>query len=217
MSFDFFYQVLAEGRSYDYTAWHREFIQRELERFRRSYPERKFSMPSDGPVGFWNCPSTTVSHIAAPSGADLTRLESSFDIKLPTDFKEFYSLHHEALVLGRNPVLIMNLEQIIEVSHELREAHEVPQKLPRHILRFGWLGTDTYFLLRYCVKEDDWEVMISSYSHATDAELQDKSAWGTPCDKTFTDWLRRMLTTDGAPLHPDHLDDEDDFYVKRIA
>ena len=147
----------------------------------------------------------------------MSEIEQQFDIRLPADIKEFYGLHNEALILTRNPVLILNPEQIIAVSNELREAHEVPKELPHHIIRFGWLGTDSYFLLRYCAEVGDWEVMISSYSHATDAELQDRTAWGTPCDKSFTDWLRRMIETDGAPLHPAHPDENEDFFIKRIA
>ena len=144
-------------------------------------------------------------------------LEERFQIKLPDDFREFYVQHNEALILGRNSVLIMSPEQMIAVSDELRDAHEVPKELPHHIIRFGWLGTDSYFLLRFCVEVNDWEVLISSHSHATDAELQDRTAWGTPCDKSYADWLRRMIETDGAPLHPDHADEEEDFFVKRVA
>lgn len=217
MSFSFFQCLLTEQRSYDYTGGHIEFIRRETDRMYQTYVGAVFPTICDGPVGNWNCPSTTVSHVAAAPGAGLSVLEERFHIKLPADFKEFYRLYNEALILTRNPVLIMNPEQIIAVSDELREAQEVPKELPRHIIRFGWLGTDSYFLLRYCAEANDWEVMISSYSHATDSELQDRTAWGTPCDKTFTDWLRRMIKTDGAPLHPDHADEEDDFFVKRIA
>lgn len=217
MSFAFFHHLLTEWRSYDYTAWHIEFIQRETQRMSQAYRNVVFPTLCDGPVGNWNCPSATVSHIAAPAGAGLSVLEDRFHIKLPGDFHEFYDQHNEALILGRNPVLIMSPEQMIAVSDELREAHEVAKELPRHVIRFGWLGTDSYFLLRFCAEVNDWEVLISSYSHATDAELQDRSAWGSPCDKSFTHWLRRMIETDGAPLHPAHADEADDFFVKRIA
>lgn len=217
MSFAFFHRLLSERRSYDYTAGDLEFIQREAERMRQAYPGAPFPTFCDGPVGNWDCPSTTVSHVVAPAGVALSDLEQRFNIRLPADLNEFYRLHNEALILTRNPVLIMNPAQMIYVSDDLREAQEVPKDLPRHIIRFGWLGTDDYFLLRYCAEAGDWEVMISSYSYATDTELQDRSAFGTPCDKSFADWLRRMIDTDGAPLHPAHKDDEDDFFVKRIA
>lgn len=217
MRFHFLEQRLIETRSYDYTAGHIEFIQRETGRMCQAYPGAFFPTFSDGPVGNWNCSSTTVSHVAAPPEEGIRSIEERFNIRLPADFNEFYRVHNEALIMTRNPVLIMNPEQIIAVSNELREAHEVRKDLPRHIIRFGWLGTDSHFLLRYCKEANDWEVMISSYSHATDAELQDRTAWGTPCDKSFTAWLRRMIETDGAPLHPDHADEEEDFFVKRIA
>ena len=217
MNFKFFKGLLTENRSYDYTAGHIELVQRETARMRQAYPETVFPTFFDGPVGNWDCPSTTVSHLVAPKGEGVGSIEEQFFIHLPTDFKEFYHLHNEALILTRNPVLIMTPEQLISVSDELREAHEVPKDLPRHIIRFGWLGTDSYFLLRYCEEASDWKVMISSYSHATDAELQDRTAWGTPSDKSFTDWLHRMIETDGAPLHPAHADEEDDFFVKRVA
>ena len=184
---------------------------------RQAYPEAVFPTFCDGPVGNWNCPSTSVSHVSAPPGTGVKEIEQRFNIRLPADFNEFYQIHHEALILTRNPVLIMSPAQIIHVSDDLRDAHEVPKDLPRHVIRFGWLGTDTYFLLRFEEATGQWGVMISSYSHATDTELQDRTAWGTPCDKSFTEWLRRMIETDGAPLHPGHADDEDDFYVKRVA
>jgi hypothetical protein len=216
MAFDFFYSALSQRRSYDYSALDREFIERETSRMRLAYPNAEFVLPSDGPFGNWGCPSTTVSHLAAPPSDGITEIEREFDINLPADFNAFYRLHNEAFILGRNPVLIMSPAQIIYVSDDLRDAHDIPDDLPRHVIRFGWLGTDSYFLLRFNASNNDWEVMLSSYSHATDAELQDRTAWGTPCDKTFTDWLRRMMETDGAPLHPAHEGDFD-FSNKRVA
>ena len=217
MNFEFFHSSVNERRSYLYSSIHIELLQRTLKQFNELYPEARIETPKPGPLSTDGYPSIEVSHIVAPPRDGLNAVEHKFGIRLPDDFKEFYRVHNEALILTRNPVLIMNPEQIISVSDELREAHEVPKDLPRHIIRFGWLGTDSYFLLRYCEEASDWKVMISSYSHATDAELQDRTAWGTPSDKSFTDWLHRMIETDGAPLHPAHADEEDDFFVKRVA
>lgn len=217
MTFSFFQTLLTEQRSYDYTAGHISFIERETRRMRQAYPDAIFPTICDGPVGNWDCPSTTVFHVAAPPAEGLALLEQRFNITLPQDLCEFYRTYNEALILTRNPVLIMSPAQIIYVSDDLREAHEVPKDLPRHVIRFGWLGTDSYFLLRYCAEADDWEVVISSYSYATDTQLQDRSAWETRCDKSFSDWLRRMIATDGVPLHPDFPNEEDDYFVKRIA
>jgi len=217
MTFQFFNHSINERRSYLYSSIHIELIQRTLKQFGNSYPEARIKPPKPGPLSPDGYPSIEVSHIVAPPGNGLEAVEGKFGICLPTDIKEFYRLHNEALILTRNPVLIMNPEQIISVSDELREAHEIPSSLPRHVIRFGWLGTDSYFLLRFDEATKQWEVMISSYSHATDAELQNRTAWGTACDKSFTDWLRRMIETDGVPLHPDHIDDEEDYFVKRIA
>lgn len=214
MNFEFLDQRLSERRSYDYNGWQLEFIHRELARMSLDYPNKVFVQPSDGPIGNWKCPSTSVSHLAAPAGNGIKDVEEEFNIELPADFRAFYQLYNEAFILGRNPVLIMSPAQIVSISDELRDAHDIPEDLPRHVIRFGWLGNDSYFLLRYHTKNNNWEVVLSSYSHDTDAELQERTDWGTPWGKTFTDWLRRMIETDGAPLYSD---DKDDFSAKRIA
>ena len=93
MNLDFSDHQPTTNQSYDYTGGHIEFIHRETERMRQTYPGAVFPTICDGPVGSWNCPSTTVPHLLAPKGEGVDSIEEQFHIHLPADFKEFYRLH----------------------------------------------------------------------------------------------------------------------------
>ena len=216
MNFNFISNILLEKRCYDYNAWRIEFIVNELERIDKNQPNLDILFPEKNKFDEIKSDSFIVSHVFVPSVSGVKIVEETFGIELPSDFIEFYKQFNEAVILGLNPIVVLSPEEIIKVSNELREAQGVHKDLPRHVIRFAWIGTDQYFLLRFCPDAKNWDVMFSSYSLASDTELQNKTAWTKPCDKSFGDWLRRIIETDGAPLDP--LDpDEGDFLTKRIS
>ncbi len=216
MNFSLLDSLLGEKRYYDYNAGQLNFICQEIDRLRRSYHGDFVPSPSDGPLGYWNCPSAGVYHIAVKPSVKACLIEQKFGVALPGDFIEFYTHYAEALLLGRNPILIMRPEQIIEVSDELRDAHNAPSNLPRHVIRFAWLGADEYFLMRYVTNEKDWEILLSSYSQSSDEELQSGSSWGIRCDNSFSNWFQRIINTDGAPLDGNELHEEGRFPANRV-
>lgn len=215
MNYDFFHQTLKERRAYDYTDSHLEFIKREIKRMCVAYPEVEFFAPQPGPIGNWSRPSAVVSNLAAPPREGLAELQDYLDAELPEDFKAFYEQHNEAFFLGRNAILIMNPGEMIELSRNLRDAQEVSDEVPRHVLRFGSLDTESYFLIRYNSRTKVWGVFFSSYSHRTDEELLEENMDKWVIDISFSAWLRRMVATDGSPTASDY-PDSDVIAVERI-
>ena len=214
-AFEFFKNALSERRNYDLSAGHVEWLNFEINRLRAIYPEVKLPEIEHGPIGNWGSPSLTVSHFFVPPRSGVGKVEEEFGIKLPADFVEFYQNWNEGILITRNPVKIMNPTEIIRTVNELRTAQDIPDNLPHRIVRFGDLGNSSYFLLRYRHGIEDWEILCSSYSQDTDADLQEDNDFPRPCDKTFSEWLQRMVVTDGVPLHP-LLPDEDDKFNQRV-
>ena len=66
MALDFLPPLLPVQRTYDYSALDREFVRRESSRMTLDYPNAKFVLPVEGPLGKWGCPTTIVAHLAAP-------------------------------------------------------------------------------------------------------------------------------------------------------
>ena len=214
--FSFLQDVLHERRSYDYSVGHVEMIETEMARLAAAYPDEPLPKLEVGPIGHWNQPSLTVSHAFMPARSGAQIIEKAFNISLPEDFTEFYNRWNEGLLLGRNPIKIMSPDYILSETLDIRSAQSIPSSVPFHTIRFGELTSYFHFLLRFSVPVANWVVDLVASNEFRDTEIQSHGCDRAFTDLIFTEWLKRMIDTDGAPLHSAFPDNEDDYFNKRV-
>jgi hypothetical protein len=128
-------------------------------------------------------------------------IEDRFGIRLPRELHEFYRRWNGGVLVYGTIHVLLSVEGIIEATREMREAHEVPQNLPWHILRFCDLGDSEYIGLRR-KSDEQWEAIWAG-CECTDLELlhptdPTEDRWGIIAP-SFLQWLRRVHETDGWP------------------
>ena len=192
-------------------------IEDEMARLAATYPKEPLPKIEKGPMGNWNQPSMTVSHAFMPPRTSAKVIEREFEIELPADFKEFYSRWNEGLLLVRNPVKIMSPDCIVTDTLEIRDVQETPRDTPFRTIRFGELAPNFHFVLRFSPSAAAWVVDLWASSEQLYTEFQSPECDTNPTDSSFTEWLQRMIMTDGAPLHPAYPDNEDDYFNQRVA
>ncbi len=219
MIFDFFTESLPHERSYDYPPAQVESLNQWIESLAAKHPKCKVHFPKRGPTGNWDVASTTVKHCFCDSSYDnmwLPQVQKMVGTSLPEDFVAFYNIWHEGILMTRNPVRMLSIEELVLETQEIRRNSGVVDNIPFHVLRFGEINSQRHFALRLLSDEQTWVIDINSWNEVTDAELISPDWDNSFTDLSFGQWLRRMISTDGAPLDPDS-PDEDDFYVKRIV
>jgi hypothetical protein len=219
MNFDFLTESLEEERSYDYPASQVESLNQLLTSLAARHSQRHLYFPRPGPIGNWGVPSTTVKHcFCNASCADtwLAQLQRLVGATLPDDFKAFYTIWHEGILMTRNPVRILCIEEVISEMHQIRRYSRVSSETPYHFLRFGEINSQRHFGLRLRSDSETWIVDLNCWNEVNDSELLSSELEHSLTDKSFTQWLRRMILTDGAPLDPGW-PDEDDLFVKRVV
>jgi hypothetical protein len=128
-------------------------------------------------------------------------IEERFGIHLPRELHEFYRRWNGGVLVYGTIHFLLGVEGIIETTSGIREAQQVSQELPWHILRFCDLGDGNYIGLRR-KSDEQWEAIWASCEH-TDPELlhpsdpvEERSGTFEP---SFLQWLRRVHETDGWP------------------
>jgi hypothetical protein len=201
MNFDFFKDKLKEQREYlsgkDYW-W---FLRRHLQ-----MPEMNgcVELIDEKPETFYNDHFKS-THITYPSKkGGVKEVEETFAITLPDDFKSFYNEWSQALLVLREAYWIMPASGIIEATQSMRGDYDAQR--PCNLIRFARLfdSPDHFFSLRRKSPSSQWKIakVDDGEMPVADGDIGDDSADYMVTDANFTDWLKRMLETDGTPWFP---------------
>lgn len=181
------------------------------------YPHTEFPEPLDLSNQEGQVCGLQVSDLCAFGRSDCTKIETSFGLELPPDFKAFYEEFIEGFLITRNPIHICQVDEIIELTLDVRESWNISPSAPFHVIRFAVvLGRDGLnVMLRRASLSDPWKIMTASYSTFSDEELASSECDHLITDENFDSWLTRIISTDGAPLNPQVPKKEDDFLTTR--
>ena len=147
----------------------------------------------------------------ADGSNSLDAVEAAFRVALPEDFMKFYQIWLEALLVLREPYWIMPGASIVAVNQVYFGSHD--GKHPCNLIRFARCADENgqNFALRRKSPESAWTIsMIDDLDyHENDWEAGDDRFDYKVTDLSFTDWLHRMLETDGTPWFPGSLREEE--------
>lgn len=138
---------------------------------------------------------------------------------LPKDYLEFLGTFDWALVVLRECYWLPAIAKIVEHNREIRAGYkDMSDSDGFNIFRFArfWDETLQSFAFRKRRDGSGWEVMWLNerdYMNPDEVYLgEDYDGWVT--DRSFTDWLKRMVKTDGLPICPDDEEDPDPRVVR---
>jgi Leucine-rich repeat (LRR) protein len=131
-------------------------------------------------------------------GRGLEKVEAALKIVLPDDIKEFYKIWSEILLVLCDPFRLMPVDEIIEANRW------EPKYGSCNLVRFAQYDTysEIHFALRRKFENAPWHIAI--WNEMDEVYVSDEDAHSdeldhTQSDLSFTDWLKRMIETDGVP------------------
>ena len=153
-------------------------------------------------------------------GSDsLEVIKETFKVDLPEDFAAFYGAWSEVLLVLREPYWIMPGASIVASNQRFRGSHD--EKFPCNLIRFARYFDESgqNFALRRKNPESAWTIsMIDDLDyHENDWEAGDDKFDYKVTDLSFTDWLHRMLETDGTPWFPGNPSEEELCQTMRVG
>jgi len=130
-------------------------------------------------------------------------LAAKWGIPLPPDYMEFCSLFSEYIFAGRNPIRLLDAEEI-RGDDSFRDAWDVPKTAAHRILYFARVVEEpTHFAFRWNEDYSKMDIVYSwDYGDIGEPILLGKDGDRFVSDQTFTAWLQRMLETDAHPIFP---------------
>lgn len=130
-------------------------------------------------------------------------LGSKLGISLPEDYVQLSSHFSEYIIAGRNPIRILDVEEICD-DDGFRAAWDVPKIAARRLLYFARVvGEPAHFAFRWNETGSKMDIVYSwDYGDVGEPILLGRDADRFVSDQTFTGWLQRMIETDAHPLFP---------------
>ena len=171
-------------------------------------------------IGYWfpgqiegRPPMGTYYHVAAldfwvtgPGGQ--SALADQWKITLPADYLEFCSLYKTYTLIGRNAITILGAREVEEITLALRVGEEVSPEDPYCLYRFAMVeASPWHFMFRYSDDGVFQDVAFAAYTDADEWEILGGNEAQYFSDRSFSDWLKRMMETDGVPLRRNFVDE----------
>ncbi len=130
-------------------------------------------------------------------------LAVKWGIPLPADYMEFCSLYSEYIIAGRNPIRLLDAEEI-RGDESFRDAWDVPETAAHRIFYFARVVEEpAHFAFRWNEDYSKMDIVYSwDYGDIGEPILLGKDGDRFVSDQTFTAWLQRMLETDAHPVFP---------------
>jgi len=138
-----------------------------------------------------------------------------FGVELPLDFLKFNDLFKNYALVCRNGINLLDSDDVEDITHGLRDGEDILIESPYRIYRFAQIfGEPSHFMFRWNGDGTFRDVAFARYTDSTEVDILGNDSAIFSCDKSFSDWLERMVETDAVPLHPT-LSDEADYLVDR--
>lgn len=150
------------------------------------------------------------------------QLAEAMGLDLPADYILFCDRYREYLIAGRRPVHITAAEEIEQTIVGLREGWDVPLSTPHRLFHFAQIVEETgNFAFRWSEDGKTMDVVVAEdFGVVGEPILLGPNGDRYITDRTFTDWLTRMLDSDCFPLTPtlgeESYDDERMFLYSAI-
>lgn len=140
--------------------------------------------------------------IRGPGGQ--AALAAQWGVTLPADYLEFCSRYSEYILAGKVPIRINRAEEVGDSVESLRLARDIDRSTPVRIWYFSEVvEISAGFAFRWNENYSKRDIVYSwDYGDIAEPELLGKNGNHFKSDATFTDWLHRMLKTDGHPVFP---------------
>ena len=157
------------------------------------------------------------SHLVwAADENEIDIVESEYGIQLPQDYKSFLTTWGQALLVFREAYWLMPPAEILRVSRDWRDEIQGSSG-PCNVVRFAryWDNEERHFC--FINTGGEWKIGFrDDYVFPTDDDdVTGEEAESCITDQSFTDWLTRMIATDGTPWFPG-ADEEFHVRTKRI-
>jgi len=135
-------------------------------------------------------------------------LAQKWKIHLPVDYLEFCSYFKTYTLVGRRAITILDAKEIEEITMGLRDGEEVSPEDPYCLYRFAHVeGLPWHFMFRYSDEGVFQDIAFAAYTDADEWEILGGNSDRYFSDKSFSDWLHRMIETDCVPLRSNFEDE----------
>ena len=192
-----------EIREYSSDSDYRSVIQEAYERINYWFPGQVEGSPPNG-----HYYHAAASDFWVPGQGGQFTLAEKWKIALPKDYLEFCSLFKTYTLVGRRAVTILEAKEVEEITLGLRDGEEVSQDDPYCLYRFAQVdGRPWHFIFRYSDDGVFHDIAFASYTDSDEWEILGENEAHYFSDRSFSDWLMRMIETDCVPLRH-NFDDE---------
>lgn len=200
MNFDFFSARLLEVREYRSGVFYWALLQCHL---RQPGASGKSALISVDETTFFSDHFRSTHLVHPPEIGGLSKVEKTFGVKLPDDFKKFYCRWSQALLVLCESYWVMPSSEIIKTNLDWEFSLD---GAPCNLIRFARCSEnrEQNFALRRKHPDAPWTVAMwdDMDYHEDDADAGMDRFDYRVTDPDFTTWLKRMLETDGTPWFP---------------
>ena len=171
-------------------------------------------------IGYWfpghvegRPPMGTYHHVAAadfwvPGQGGQSGLADQWKIALPADYLEFCSRFKTYTLIGRHAITILDARESEEITIALREGEEVSPEDPYCLYRFAMVeASPWHFMFRFSDDGVFQDVAFAAYTDSDEWEILGENEARYFSDRSFGDWLKRMMETDCVPLRHNFVDE----------
>lgn len=185
-----------EIREYSSNSDYRSTIQEAYDRISYWFPGQLEGMP---PIGTYY--RVVASDFWVPGPGGQSTLAQKWNIHLPVDYLEFCSYFRTYTLVGRRAITILDAKEIEEITMGLRDGEEVSPEDPYCLYRFAHVeGLPWHFMFRYSDEGVFQDIAFAAYTDADEWEILGENEARYSSDRSFSDWLKRMIETDCVPL-----------------
>jgi hypothetical protein len=138
-----------------------------------------------------------ISNVLFDNNEPMTSEEEKFFAELPEDFCSFYKLYNGGFLFYKNFYRLLSRSEILEVEAFFMERDKEEGECK--VIRFCDMQDGIYIALRKKIN-GEWGVVWADPGDSNYELCSGDNDKYCLMDKSFSEWLKRMIITDGWPM-----------------